>query len=49
MATVDINGSSIRNSEHYGDAIHAPNADTSSNWQLGSGTCVNSFSIDRMT
>ncbi|GKC79048.1 hypothetical protein Tco_1129822 [Tanacetum coccineum] len=38
MATVDINGPSIRNSEHYGDAIHAPNADTSSNWQLGSGS-----------
>ncbi|GJQ93589.1 WRKY family transcription factor [Tanacetum coccineum] len=51
MATVDINGPLIRNSEHYGEtpsnASHCP--DTSSNWQLGSGTCVNSFSIDRMT
>ncbi|GJX15123.1 hypothetical protein Tco_0206881 [Tanacetum coccineum] len=37
MATADINGPSIRNSEHYGDAIDAPNADTSFNWQSGSG------------
>ncbi|GJX15122.1 hypothetical protein Tco_0206880 [Tanacetum coccineum] len=36
MATADINESSIRNSKHYGDAIDAPNADTSSNWQSGS-------------
>nr|GEV08463.1 reverse transcriptase [Tanacetum cinerariifolium] len=37
MAIVDINRPPIRNSEHYGDDIHAPNADTSSNWQSGSG------------
>nr|GEU56157.1 hypothetical protein [Tanacetum cinerariifolium] len=40
MATVDVNGPSIRNREHYGDAIHAPNADASSNWQSGSGVSV---------
>ncbi|GJX64689.1 hypothetical protein Tco_0299032 [Tanacetum coccineum] len=31
IAIVDINRPPIRNSEHYGDVIHAPNADTSSN------------------
>nr|GFA61949.1 protein MIS12 homolog [Tanacetum cinerariifolium] len=46
MATVDINGPSICNSEHYGYTIHATNAGTSSDWQSGSCTCVNSFSID---
>nr|GEW40225.1 IST1 homolog [Tanacetum cinerariifolium] len=49
MATVDINGPSICNSEQYGDAIHASNADTSSNWQSASGTCANSFPINCMT
>ncbi|GKD22651.1 hypothetical protein Tco_1224354, partial [Tanacetum coccineum] len=49
IAIVDINRPLIRNSKHYGDVIHAPNADTSSNWQSGSGACLNSFSIECMT
>ncbi|GJU27245.1 hypothetical protein Tco_1165866 [Tanacetum coccineum] len=32
IAIVDIKRPPIRNNEHYGDAIHAPHADTSSNW-----------------
>ncbi|GJW80236.1 hypothetical protein Tco_0144211 [Tanacetum coccineum] len=40
IAIIDINRPPICNSEHYGDAIHATNADTSSNWQSGAGTIV---------
>nr|GEZ26448.1 hypothetical protein [Tanacetum cinerariifolium] len=45
MAIVDIYRPPIHNSEHYSDDIHAPNADTSSNWQSGSGACLNFFPL----